>query len=294
MKDCNCIFCKIANGEIPSSTVYEDEDFRVILDLGPAAKGHALILPKEHFKDVTELDPKIAAKVLPLGAKLGTAMKKSLGCAGFNLVQNNGEAAGQTVFHFHVHVIPRYEGGPVIAGWEPGKEDPEVLAETAMYMKLAYAIGVPYDDVEDIVMEVFWSFYRADYGGKLESEKAIKVMLARIVENKCIDYFRKEKRSIKPNEDEDVSELEYVADLSTYDPLQSVISRESCGQIFEVLDGLRESWKDVTVMYFIQGFTTEEICERLEITNDMCRSRISRARKYLRENLKSRMDRGHL
>ena len=61
MKDCNCIFCKIANGEIPSSTVYEDEDFRVILDLGPAAKGHALILPKEHFKDVTELDPKIAA-----------------------------------------------------------------------------------------------------------------------------------------------------------------------------------------------------------------------------------------
>ena len=109
MKDCNCIFCKIANGEIPSSTVYEDEDFRVILDLGPAAKGHALILPKEHFKDVTELDPKIAAKVLPLGAKLGTAMKKSLGCAGFNLVQNNGEAAGQTVFHFHMHLIPRYE-----------------------------------------------------------------------------------------------------------------------------------------------------------------------------------------
>lgn len=75
MKDCNCIFCKIAKGEIPSSTVYEDEDFRVILDLGPASKGHALILPKEHFKDVTELDPKIAAKVLPLGAKLGTAMK---------------------------------------------------------------------------------------------------------------------------------------------------------------------------------------------------------------------------
>ena len=124
MKDCNCIFCKIANGEIPSSTVYEDEDFRVILDLGPATRGHALILPKEHY-----------AKVLPLGAKLGTAMKKSLGCAGFNLVQNNGEAAGQTVFHFHVHVIPRYEGGPVIAGWTPGEEKPEVLAETAEKIK---------------------------------------------------------------------------------------------------------------------------------------------------------------
>ena len=142
MKDCNCIFCKIANGEIPSSTVYEDEDFRVILDANPAAKGHALILPKEHYANLYEIDDELAgksmilaAKVLPLGAKLGTAMKKSLGCAGFNLVQNNGEAAGQTVFHFHVHVIPRYEGGPVIAGWEPGKEDPEVLAETAEKIK---------------------------------------------------------------------------------------------------------------------------------------------------------------
>ena len=135
MKDCNCIFCKIANGEIPSSTVYEDEDFRVILDLGPASKGHALILPKEHFKDVTELDPKIAAKVLPLGAKLGTAMKKSLGCAGFNLVQNNGEAAGQTVFHFHVHIIPRYENGPAMVTWEPGKAEPEDLEKISSMLK---------------------------------------------------------------------------------------------------------------------------------------------------------------
>ena len=137
MKDKDCIFCKIANGEIPSSTVYEDEDFRVILELGPAAKGHALILPKEHFKDVCELDPSVAAKVLPLGAKIGAAMKKSLGCAGFNLVQNNGEAAGQTVFHFHVHVIPRYEGGPSMVTWTPGSEKPEVLAETAEKIKKA-------------------------------------------------------------------------------------------------------------------------------------------------------------
>ena len=137
MKDKDCIFCKIANGEIPSSTVYEDEDFRVILDANPAAKGHALILPKEHFKDVCELDPAVAAKVLPLGAKIGAAMKKSLGCAGFNLVQNNGEAAGQTVFHFHVHVIPRYEGGPSMVTWTPGSEKTEVLAETAEKIKKA-------------------------------------------------------------------------------------------------------------------------------------------------------------
>ena len=69
MRDENCIFCKIANGEIPSSTVYEDEDFRVILDLGPASRGHALILPKEHFADICELPDAWAAKVLPLGVQ---------------------------------------------------------------------------------------------------------------------------------------------------------------------------------------------------------------------------------
>ena len=130
MRDDNCIFCKIANGEIPSTTIYEDDDFRVILDLGPASRGHALILPKEHFADVCALDEGIAAKVLPLGARIGSAMNRTLGCAGFNLVQNNGEAAGQTVFHFHMHVIPRYENGPVIAGWTPGKASQEELAET--------------------------------------------------------------------------------------------------------------------------------------------------------------------
>ena len=109
MKDDNCIFCRIAGGDIPSSTIYEDEDFRAILDLGPASKGHALILPKNHYKDVCELDADLAAKVLPLAGKIGAAMKEKLGCAGFNLVQNNGSEAGQTVYHFHMHIIPRYE-----------------------------------------------------------------------------------------------------------------------------------------------------------------------------------------
>lgn len=131
MKKEDCIFCKIANGEIPSTTVYEDEMFRVILDLGPASRGHALILPKEHFKDVCELDEKTAAKILPLGAKIGAGMKKGLGCTGFNLVQNNGISAGQTVFHFHMHIIPRYEDGPNMVSWTPGKAEPEELADTA-------------------------------------------------------------------------------------------------------------------------------------------------------------------
>ena len=121
MTDKECIFCKIAGGEIPSSTVYEDEDFRVILDLGPASKGHALILPKQHFKDLCELDPAIAAKALPLAGKIGAAMKKALGCTGFNVVQNNGISAGQTVFHFHMHLIPRYKGDQVGITWHPGE-----------------------------------------------------------------------------------------------------------------------------------------------------------------------------
>lgn len=137
MKNDDCIFCKIANGEIPSTTIYEDEEFRVILDLGPASKGHALILPKSHFKDVCELDEAIAAKVLPLASKIGTAMKEALGCAGFNVVQNNGEAAGQTVFHFHAHVIPRYENGPKIVGWEPGTVSQEELIQIGETIKAA-------------------------------------------------------------------------------------------------------------------------------------------------------------
>ena len=127
----SCIFCMIANGEIPSATVYEDDMFRVIMDLGPASKGHALILPKSHATDVTELDEEIGAKVLPLAAKVGKAMKQSLGCAGFNLVQNNGVAAGQTVPHFHMHVIPRYVGGPTMVVWEPQSSDKEELAQIA-------------------------------------------------------------------------------------------------------------------------------------------------------------------
>ena len=121
----DCIFCKIANGVIPAAALYEDDDFKVILDAGPASKGHALILPKQHYQDLCELDEAVGTRVLGLAAKLGKAMKSGLGCAGFNLVQNNGEAAGQTVKHFHMHIIPRYEGGPEMVAWNPGVVSPE-------------------------------------------------------------------------------------------------------------------------------------------------------------------------
>lgn len=108
MKDGNCIFCRIANGEIPSRTLYEDDAFRVILDLNPATKGHALILPKDHYKNLYEIDDSTAAKVLPLAKKMAVRMADKLGCDGLNVIQNNNEIAGQTVFHFHLHLVPRY------------------------------------------------------------------------------------------------------------------------------------------------------------------------------------------
>ncbi|MFV0465883.1 MAG: HIT family protein [Lachnospiraceae bacterium] len=109
MKNSNCIFCKLASGEIGTNTIYEDDMFRVILDADPATKGHALILPKDHFADLYEIDTEVAVSAMRLAKKLAIHMTAILGCDGINLVQNNGEAAGQTVFHFHMHLIPRYK-----------------------------------------------------------------------------------------------------------------------------------------------------------------------------------------
>ncbi|MCQ2507541.1 MAG: HIT family protein [Dorea sp.] len=135
MKNDNCIFCKLANGQIPTATIYEDDDFRVILDAAPAAKGHALILPKEHYANLYELDDDVVAKVLPLAKKLVTKMTDVLGCDGYNVVQNNGEAAGQTVFHYHMHLIPRYKGDNARFGWNMGKltdeDKEEILSKIA-------------------------------------------------------------------------------------------------------------------------------------------------------------------
>ncbi|MCR5161165.1 MAG: HIT family protein [Lachnospiraceae bacterium] len=130
MRDDNCIFCRIANGDIPAATLYEDDDFRVILDLGPASKGHALILPKHHAANLFELPEDIAAKVPRVAAMVGGKLKEGLHADGLNVLQNNGEAAGQTVFHFHVHLIPRYKGDTVNMTWTPGKlsdEDKEEI-----------------------------------------------------------------------------------------------------------------------------------------------------------------------
>ena len=109
MRKDNCIFCKIIAGEIPSNTIYEDDDVKVIMDIAPATKGHALVLPKDHFDNIYDIDPEVLGKAVQVAQKVMKHATKVLGCEGYNLLQNNGEIAGQTVFHFHMHLIPRYE-----------------------------------------------------------------------------------------------------------------------------------------------------------------------------------------
>ena len=131
MRQDNCIFCKIAAGDIPSATIYEDNDFRVILDIEPASKGHALILPKEHYANLYELSDELAAKALIGAKKVITKMTGILGCDGYNVVQNNGEAAGQTVFHLHIHFIPRWKNDSIQIKWTPGSYADGEAAEFA-------------------------------------------------------------------------------------------------------------------------------------------------------------------
>ena len=129
MKKDDCIFCKLSNGDIPTNALYEDDVVKVIFDLNPASKGHVLILPKNHFDDIYSMDDATAAHVFQVAVKVAKAMKETLGCEGLNIVQNNGEVAGQTVFHFHMHLIPRYNGDQAGITWKPGELKDEVRDE---------------------------------------------------------------------------------------------------------------------------------------------------------------------
>lgn len=117
-KEEGCIFCKIIEGAIPSRKVYEDDSFIAILDLNPANRGHVIIIPKSHAADIFELPQEDAEKILLVAKKVAVALKKAYHCDGINIMQNNGEAAGQTVFHLHVHVIPRFNNDKVTLEWE--------------------------------------------------------------------------------------------------------------------------------------------------------------------------------
>lgn len=136
MKDSNCIFCKLANGEFPTNSIYEDDKFNVILDNGPATKGHCLILPKEHYADLFELPEDTAGDAMKLAKKLAAHLVDKLSADGLNVVQNNKEAAGQTVPHFHLHLIPRYKDDGQHILWNPTSPDAEELKALCESIKL--------------------------------------------------------------------------------------------------------------------------------------------------------------
>ncbi len=107
----DCIFCKIINGEIPSAKVFENEHVYAFLDISQVSKGHTLVIPKVHKENVFELTPEIAQNIFEVVPSIANAIKKEFNPIGMNLLQNNGEHAGQSVFHFHLHLIPRYGKG---------------------------------------------------------------------------------------------------------------------------------------------------------------------------------------
>jgi len=125
----DCIFCKLANGEIPTATLYENDEFRVILDAGPATKGHCLVLPKAHYANLMEMPEDLTGRAFVTAKNVASRLMEKLGCAGLNVVQNNGAAAGQSVFHFHIHLIPRYEDDGQQILWKPGELTEEAKEE---------------------------------------------------------------------------------------------------------------------------------------------------------------------
>ena len=134
----NCVFCRIAAGDIPSAKVYEDDQVIAFLDLAPVHPGHVLVVPKEHYADILGFPAECAAAVCGAVQKVAAAQMKALGATGVNVLQNNGAAAGQAVFHIHWHVIPRFDGDGLRLWNQKSYGDGEML-QTAE--KLAAAIN---------------------------------------------------------------------------------------------------------------------------------------------------------
>jgi histidine triad (HIT) family protein len=132
--DPGCIFCKIVAGELPSQIVDEDERTIAFMDIAPATRGHALVIPREHSADLLSVGADDLRAVLAASQRLARRVKDRLGADGVNLVNSCGAAAWQTVFHFHVHVIPRYDGDPLRLPWTPAPGDPEEIAAAAQQL----------------------------------------------------------------------------------------------------------------------------------------------------------------
>ncbi len=131
MADPDCIFCKIVAGDLPATIVGEDERTISFMDISPATRGHALVIPRAHTADLLSVDPEDLQAVARASQRLAVRAKQRLGADGVNLISSSGAMAWQTVFHFHVHVIPRYAGDPLQLPWVPAPGDPQAIAAAA-------------------------------------------------------------------------------------------------------------------------------------------------------------------
>jgi histidine triad (HIT) family protein len=128
MNDPDCLFCKILAGELPSTRIYEDERTVAFMDINPATRGHTLVIPREHARDLHEIAAEDLAACAQTAQLIAARARDQLGCDGVNLLNSCGSAAWQTVFHFHMHVIPRYSDDPLRLPWVPGPGDPDEIA----------------------------------------------------------------------------------------------------------------------------------------------------------------------
>ena len=131
MSDPDCLFCKIVAGEVPSTRVHEDDRTVAFMDINPATRGHLLVVPREHATDLRDIPADDLHAVLDVGRRLAATMEEKLGADGVNLLNSCGRAAWQTVFHFHLHVVPRYDDDPLRLQWLPGTGDPDEIAAAA-------------------------------------------------------------------------------------------------------------------------------------------------------------------
>ena len=137
MAEPNCIFCKILAGDVPATIVAEDERTISFMDIAPATRGHALVIPRAHTTDLLSIDSEDLQAVAVASQRLAVRAKDRLGADGVNLISSSGAMAWQTVFHFHVHVIPRYDGDPLRLPWVPAPGDPQEIAAAAQELSRA-------------------------------------------------------------------------------------------------------------------------------------------------------------
>jgi histidine triad (HIT) family protein len=137
MSDPDCIFCKILAGELPATIVDKDERTLAFMDINPATRGHALVIPRAHSTDLLSIDPEDLAAVALASQRLASRMRERLRADGVNLVNSCGAVAWQTVFHFHIHVVPRYTDDPLRLPWVPAPGDPQAIAAAAQELTRA-------------------------------------------------------------------------------------------------------------------------------------------------------------